>query len=45
MDDDVLMNRVNQIDENAFLVTIEGGEYVHVTDCSGGNAENKSGRL
>ena len=39
MDYDVLMNRVNQIDENAFLVTIEGGEYVDVSECSYDNAE------
>ena len=39
MDYDILMNKINAIDENAFLVTIEGGEYVDVTDCKDGNAE------
>ena len=39
MDYDILMNKINAIDENAFLVTIEGGEYVDVTTCKNGNAE------
>ena len=33
------MERINSIDKNAFLVTIEGGEYVDVSDCSYDNAE------
>ena len=32
------MERINAIDENAFLVTIESGEYVDVSDCSDDNA-------
>ena len=32
MDYDVLMKNVNQIDNNAFLVTIENGEYIDVTE-------------
>lgn len=39
MDYNALMNKINAIDENAFLVTIEGGGYVDVTDCKDGNAE------
>ena len=39
MDYDVLLKNVNQIDENAFLVTIENDEYVDVTECKDGNAE------
>ena len=39
MDYDILMNKINAIDENAFLVTIEGGEYVDISDCSYDNAE------
>ena len=39
MDYDVLMKNVNQIDNNAFLVTIENGEYIDVTECKDGNAE------
>ena len=39
MDYDVLMKKINAIDENAFLVTIESGEYVDVTECKDGNAE------
>ena len=38
MDYDILMNKINAIDENAFLVTIESGEYVDVSDCSDDNA-------
>ena len=33
------MERINAIDKNAFLVTIEGGEYVDVSDCSDDNAK------
>ena len=33
MDYDILMNKINAIDENAFLVTIEGGEYVDISEC------------
>ena len=39
MDYDVLMNKINAIDENAYLVTIESGEYVDVTECKDDNAE------
>ena len=39
MDYDVLMNKIHAIDENAFLVTIESGEYVDVTECKDDNAE------
>ena len=39
MDYEKLMDAVQAIDENAFLVTIEGGEYVDVTDCKDNNAE------
>ena len=39
MDYDVLMNKINAIDKNAFLVTIENGEYVDVTECKDGNTE------
>lgn len=39
MDYDVLMSKINVIDENAFLVTIESGEYVDITDCNDDNAE------
>ena len=39
MDYDVLMKNVNQIDKNAFLVTIESGEYIDVTECKDDNAE------
>ena len=39
MDYDILMNKINAIDENAFLVTIEGGKYVDISDCSYDNAE------
>ena len=38
MDYDVLMKKIHAIDENAFLVTIESGEYVDVSDCSDDNA-------
>ena len=33
MDYDILMNKINAIDKNAFLVTIEGGEYVDISEC------------
>ena len=33
------MERINAIDKNAFLVTIEGGEYVDISECSYNNAE------
>ena len=33
MDYDILMNKINAIDENAFLVTIENGEYVDISEC------------
>ena len=39
MDYEKIMDAVQAIDENAFLVTIEGGEYVNVSDCKDGNAE------
>ena len=39
MDYDVLMNKINAIDENAFLVTIESGDYIDVTECKDDNAE------
>ena len=39
MDYDVLMSKIDAIDENAYLVTIEGGEYVDVTECKDDNAE------
>lgn len=39
MNYDVLMNKINEIDENAFLVTIESGEYIDVTECKDDNAE------
>ena len=39
MDYDVPMNKINAIDKNAFLVTIENGEYVDVTECKDDNAE------
>ena len=39
MDYDVLMNKINAIDENAYLVTIESGEYIDVTECKDDNAE------
>ena len=39
MDYDVLMERINAIDKNAFLVTIESDEYVDVTECKDDNAE------
>ena len=39
MDYDVLANKINEIDENAFLVTINDGEYIDVTECEDGNAE------
>lgn len=39
MDYDVLMNKINAIDENAFLVTIENSEYIDVTECKDGNDE------
>ena len=39
MDYDVLMNKIKAIDENAFLVTIESGDYVDVTECKDDNAE------
>ena len=39
MDYDVLMKKINAIDENAFLVTIEDGEYVDVSECKDDNAE------
>ena len=39
MDYDILMNKINAIDENAFLVTIENGEYIDVTDCDDENAK------
>ena len=38
MDYDVL-NKINEIDKNAFLVTIESGEYIDVTECKDDNAE------
>ena len=39
MDYDTLMRKINEIDKNAFLVTIESGEYVDVTECKDDNAE------
>ena len=39
MDYDILMNKINAIDKNAFLVTIENGEYIDVTECKDDNAE------
>ena len=39
MDYDILMNKINAIDENAFLVIIENGEYIDVTDCDDENAK------
>ena len=39
MDYDVLMNKINAIDENAYLVTIENGEYLDISECSDDNAE------
>ena len=39
MDYDVLMRRIDEIDKNAFLVTIESGEYVDVTECKDDNAK------
>lgn len=39
MDYAALMNKINAIDENAFLVTIENGEYIDVTDCDDENAK------
>ena len=39
MDYDILMNKINAIDKNAFLVTIEDGKYVDISDCSDDNAE------
>ena len=39
MDYEKLMDAVQAIDENAFLVTIEGGEYINVGDCKDDNAE------
>ena len=39
MDYEKLMDALQAIDENAFLVTIESDEYVDVTECKGGNAE------
>ena len=39
MDYDVLMERINAIDKNAFLVTIESDEYVDISECSDDNAE------
>ena len=39
MDYDALMNKINAIDKNAFLVTIESGEYIDVTNCKDNNAE------
>ena len=33
MDYDVLMNEINAIDENAYLVTIESDEYVDISEC------------
>ena len=39
MDYEKLMDAVQAIDENAFLVTIGSGEYIDVTDCKDDNAE------
>ena len=39
MDYDVLIERINAIDKNAFLVTIESDEYVDISECSDDNAE------
>ena len=39
MDYDILMNKINAIDENAFLVTIEGGEYVDISECKHENID------
>ena len=39
MDYDVLMKNVNQIDKNAFLVTIESGEYVDISECKHENID------
>ena len=39
MDYEALMRKIDEIDKNAFLVTIESGEYIDVTECKDGNAE------
>ena len=39
MDYDVLMNKINAIDENAYVVTIEGGEYVDISECKHENID------
>ena len=39
MDYDVLMKKINAIDENAYLVTIEGGEYVDISECKHENID------
>ena len=39
MDYDILINKINAIDENAYLVTIESGEYIDISDCSRENME------
>ena len=39
MDYEKLMDALQAIDENAFLITIENSEYVDVTECKDGNAE------
>ena len=39
MDYDTLIRRLNEIDKNAFLVTIEGGEYVDISECKHENID------
>ena len=39
MDYEKLMDAVQAIDENAFLVTIDNDEYIDVTECKDDNAE------
>ena len=39
MDYDILMNKINAIDENAYFVIIEEGNYIDVSDCSRENVE------
>lgn len=39
MDYDILMDKINAIDENAYLVTIEGGEYVDISECKRENID------
>ena len=39
MDYDVLMSKINAIDENVYLVTIEGSEYVDISECKHENID------